>query len=185
ISTLAASADGKLAVAVNGNHVQGATRVLDLVSGRTLYTLDGWEGTAIEAAAISPDGKTLVTKQDFSLRIRDTATGKELRKIELKRASVYSSNEWDAFTPNGKAIAVTSQGGIIHLIDFKSGKKIRDFSNDNPESSLGKGWESVLGIAFSRDGKLMASGGFTNDKRIYFSPLLDMENRKELPPFMH
>src|SRR5262249_43893120 len=184
-STLAVSPDGKLAVAVNGNHVLGATRVFDLVSGRALYTLGGWEGTSIEAAAISPDGRTIVTKQDFSLRVRAAATGKELRKVELKRASSYSRSEWLAFTPDGKALAVTSQGGVIHLFDFESGKKIRDFSNENPESSLGKGWESVLGIAFSRDGKRMASGGFTNDKRIYFSPLLDMENRKELPPFMH
>ena len=72
-------------VAVNGNHMLGATRVFDLVSGRALYTLGGREGTAIEAAAISPDGRTIVTKQDFSLRIRDAATGKELRKIELQR----------------------------------------------------------------------------------------------------
>src|SRR5205823_10436154 len=76
VSMMAVSADGKLAVAVNGNHVMGATRVFDLVSGRVLYTLGGWEGTSIEAAAISPDGRTIVTKQDFSLRVRAADTGK-------------------------------------------------------------------------------------------------------------
>jgi WD40 repeat protein len=185
ISTLAVSADGKLAVAVNGNHVLGATRVFDLVSGRALYTLGGWEGTSIDAAAISPDGRTIVTRQDFSLRVRDAATGKELRKIELKRAGSYSRNEWLAFTPDGKALAVTSRGGVIHLIDLESGKKSRDFSNANPESSLGKGWDSVLGIAFSRDGKLMASGGFTNDRGTYFARLWDVQTGKELRRFMH
>src|SRR5207244_8168131 len=60
ISTLAVSADGKIAVAVNGNHMLGATRVFDLVSGRALYSLGGWEGTSIEAAAISPDGRTKI-----------------------------------------------------------------------------------------------------------------------------
>src|SRR5437763_3178704 len=157
---MSASADGKIAVAVNGNHVLGATRVFDLATGRVLYTLGGTEGMAIEAAAISPDGRTIVTKQDFSLRVRDAATGKELRKIELQRANQYSRNEWVAFTPDGKALAVTSQGGVIHLIDFESGRTIRNFSNRNPESNLGSGWESVLGITFSADGKLMASGGF-------------------------
>jgi RNA polymerase sigma factor (sigma-70 family) len=185
ISTLAVSADGKLAVAVNGNHVQGATRVFDLVSGRTLYTLGGWEGTSIEAAAISPDGRTLVTKQDFSLRIREARTGKERRKIDLKRVNSYSRNEWVAFTPNGKAIAVTSQGGVIHLIDADSGKTIRDFSNENPESSLGQGWTTVLGIAFSVDGKWLASGGFANDKGTYFARLWDVKTGKELRRFMH
>src|SRR5947209_5408393 len=129
---MAISADGKIAVAVNGNHMLGATRVFDLVSGRVLFTLGGWEGTGIEAAAISPDGRTIVTKQEFSLRVRDAATGKELRQIELKRTDSYSRNEWLAFKPDGKAIAVTTQGKVIHLIDFKSDKTIRDFSNDNP-----------------------------------------------------
>ncbi len=110
VSTLTISADGKIAVAVNGNHVLGTARVFNLVSGRALYTL-GRYPTEIEAAAISPDGRTIITKQDFSLRIRDAATGKEIRKIELPRANPYSRNEWVAFTPDGKAIAVTSQGG--------------------------------------------------------------------------
>jgi RNA polymerase sigma factor (sigma-70 family) len=185
VSTLAVSADGKTAVAVNGNHILGAARVFDLVSGRALYTLGR---TMIEAAAISPDGRTIVTKQDFSLRIRDAATGKEIRKIELQRVNSgvsYSRNEWVAFTPDGKALVVTSQGGVIHLIDFESGKTIRDFSNHNPESKLGGDWSTVLGIAFSPDGKWMASGGFANDKGIYFARLWEVETGKELRRFPH
>ncbi len=124
VSTLAVSADGKIAVAVNGNHMLGTARVFDLVSGRALYTLERSEGIAIEAAAISPDGRTIVTKQDFSLRIRDAATGKELRKIELQRTNSWSGNEWVAFTPDGKAIAVTSQGRC-HSLD-----RLRERQND-------------------------------------------------------
>ncbi|HEY7155660.1 MAG TPA: sigma-70 family RNA polymerase sigma factor [Gemmataceae bacterium] len=182
VSTMTISTDGKIAVAVNGNHVLGTARVFDLVSGRALYTLGR---TEIEAAAISPDGQTIVTKQDFSLRIRDAATGKEIRKIELQRVNSYSRNEWVAFTPDGKAIAVTSQGGVIHLIDFESGKTLRDFPNDNPESNLGGGWSVVLGIAFSPDGKWMASGGFNNDKGNYFARLWEVETGKELRRFPH
>jgi RNA polymerase sigma factor (sigma-70 family) len=182
VSTLTVSADGKIAVAVNGNHVLGTARVFDLVSGRALYTLGR---TEIEAAAISPDGRTIVTKQTFSLRIRDAATGKEIRKIELQRVNSYSRNEWVAFTPDGKALAVTSQGKVIHLIDFESGKTIRDFSNDNPESNLGGDWSVVLGIAFSPDGKWIASGGFNNDKGNYFARLWEVETGKELRRFSH
>jgi len=185
VSAMAVSADGKTAVAVNGNHMLGATRVFDLISGRALYTLGGWEGTSIDAAAISPDGRTIVTRQDFSLRVRDATTGKELRKIELKRTDSYSRNEWLAFTPDGKAIAATSQGKVVHLIDFESGKTIRDFSNDNPESNLSGGFSTVLGIAFSPDGKLMASGGFTNDKGNYFARLWEVATGKEVRRFMH
>jgi hypothetical protein len=60
--------------------------------------LEGWEGTSIEAAAISPAGRMIVTKQDFILRIRDAANGKEVRKIELKRTDSYSRDECVAFT---------------------------------------------------------------------------------------
>lgn len=175
VSTLAVSADGKLAVAVNGNHMLGATRAFDLVSGRALYTLGGWEGTDIEAAAVSPDGRTIVTKQDFSLRIRDATTGNELRKIELPRTDSYSRNEWLTFKPDGKAIAVTSQGKIIHLIEFESGKAIRDFPHEN----------TVFGIAFSPDGKLMAGGGYDNEKGNYFARLWEVDTGKELRRFMH
>jgi RNA polymerase sigma factor (sigma-70 family) len=178
VSTLAVSADGKIAVAVNGNHVLGATRVFDLASGRALYALGGWERTSIEAAAISPDGRTIVTKQDFSLRVRDAATGKELRKIDLKRADSYSRNEWLTFTPDGKAIAVTSQGSVIHLIDFESGKTIRDFPHDGASAG-------VVGIAISRDGKRMAGGGYDKDKGNYFAKLWDVETGKELRRFFH
>jgi RNA polymerase sigma factor (sigma-70 family) len=178
VSTLVVSDDGKLAVAVNGNHMMGATRVFDLVSGRALYALAGWQGTSIEAAAISPDGRALVTKQDFSLHVREAATGKELRTIKLERANSYSRNEWLAFTPDGKALAVTSQGSVIHLIDFESGKTIRNFPHDGAFSG-------VVGIAISRDGKLMAAGGYDKEKGNYFAKLWDVEAGKELRRFMH
>jgi RNA polymerase sigma factor (sigma-70 family) len=175
VSNMAVSADGKLAVAVNGNHVMGATRVFDLVTGRALYAFAGWDGTSIEAAAISPDGRTIVTKQDFSLRVRDAATGKELRQIELKRSNSYSRNEWLAFTPDGKALAVTTEGKAIHLIDFETGKTIRDFAHGS----------SVSGIAFSKDGKLMAGGSNEHEKGNYFVRLWDVDSGKELRRLMH
>jgi RNA polymerase sigma factor (sigma-70 family) len=179
VSTLAISADGKLAVAVNGHHSLGAARVFDLVSGRELYAIERSSGpSAIEAAAISPDGRTIVTKQDFSVLVRDAANGKELRKIELQRANSWSSNEWIAFSPDGKAIAVTSQGNVIHLIDFESGKTIRDFPHPND-------FGGVCGIAFSQDGKLMAGGGYDKDKSGYFARLWEVETGKELLRFMH
>jgi RNA polymerase sigma factor (sigma-70 family) len=181
VSNLTVSADGKLAVACNGNHMMGTTRVFDLTSGRALYALEGWDGT-IETAAISPDRKTIVTKQDFSLRFRDAATGRELRKIELPRAMSYNQNEWLAFTPDGKALAVTSQGSVIHLIDFESGKTIRNFPNENPEF---EGWTQVVGIAFSPDGKRLATGGYNKEKGNYFARILDVDTGQEIRRFFH
>ncbi len=71
------------------------------------------------------------------------------------------------------------------MIDFESGKTIRDFPNDNPESIHENGFAQVLGIAFSRDGKRMAIGGYFNDKGNYFARLLEVETGKELRRFFH
>ena len=88
------------------------------------------------------------------------------------------------FTPDGKAVAGIShedrepRPARIRLIDFASGKPIRDFAIDNL---------SVNAIAFSPDGKLMASGGYDCDKdrENYFARLWDVETGKEIRRFMH
>ncbi len=186
ISMLAVSKDEKLAIAVNGNHMLGCTRGFDLLNGKEIFRLDGLEGTEIEAAAISPDGKFVVTKQDFSVRVRDPETGHEIRKIDLPRVvnSSYNQPEWVKFTPDGKFILVTSQGKDVHLVDFESGQIVRNFANED-DSSVNKGWGVVLGIAISPDGKLLASGGFNNVHDNYFARLWDLEAGKELRRFMH
>jgi WD40 repeat protein len=68
------------------------------------------------------------------------------------------------------------------LFDFESGRTIRDFSNENPEHP---GRESVLGITFSGDGKLMASGGFATDQGTYFARLWEVATGKELRHILH
>jgi WD40 repeat protein len=187
ISMLALSTDGKLAVAVNGNHMLGCTRAFDMSSGREMFRLDGYEALSIDAAAISPDSKFIVTKQDFSLRIREAETGHELRKIDLPRVvnASYNQNEWLRFTPDGKFILVTSQGKDVHLVDFESGQIVRNFPNEDAESNVSSGWGVVLGIAISPDEKLLATGGFNNDHDNYFARLWEVETVKELRRCMH
>jgi RNA polymerase sigma factor (sigma-70 family) len=197
VSTLAVSADGKLAVAVNGDHIPWATRAFDLESGRALYTISGSGDMPIEAAAIAPDRRTIVTRQHTALRIRDAVTGRELRKLELPLFKEHSRNEWIAVTPDGKAVAATSHGDVIHLINIANGKIIREFSNADPKSAPGLGWATVLGIAFSKDGKLMATGGSNRVGEMpnapnnapapgtYFARLWDVQTGKELRRFMH
>ena len=140
---------------------------------------------SVEAGAFSPDGRTLVLKQGFDLYVLDAATGKELRTIEGAAQESAERSGVLAFTPDGKAIATISDGKDIHLIDFESGKTIRDFVHDNPKSGSPSDFSQVLAIAFSPDGKLMASGGYANDKGNYFARLWDVETGKELRRFMH
>ncbi|HWG42285.1 MAG TPA: sigma-70 family RNA polymerase sigma factor [Gemmataceae bacterium] len=182
IASMAVSADGKTAFVCDGGRVFGGTRVFDLVSGRARFALKHDTG---EAIALSPDGRTIVTKQELHLHIRDSQTGRELRTFALPKKNPWSAGVVLAFAPDGKAIATISDGKDIHLIDLESGKPIRDFSLENPESDLPSGFRQALGIAFSQDGKLMASGSFDNAKGNYFARLWEVETGKELRRFMH
>jgi RNA polymerase sigma factor (sigma-70 family) len=186
IGTMAVSADGKTTVVGAGMHPfgYGSTRAFDLDSGRALFTL-ATGGT--DAIAISPDGRTIVTKQDVHLHIHDFRSRKVLRSVNLVPKKNPRSAEAHAlaFTPDGKAVATTSDGHDVHLIDIESGRTIRDFVHDNPESGPSGGSPQVLAVAFSADGKWMASGGLGNDKEDYFARLWDVETGKEVRRFMH
>jgi RNA polymerase sigma factor (sigma-70 family) len=179
VKALSVSADGKMAFTANDNDVP---RVFDLTSGRVLHTL-GNQGS-VEVGVITPDGQTIVVQQMHDLLVCDAATGRVLRTMKAPRTNPWS-NGMLALTPDGKTIAVTPQGNSIHLVDFESGKTIRTFTIENPESSLPAGFSHVLGIAFSPDGKLMASGGYDNDHGNEFARLWDVETGKELRRFPH
>jgi RNA polymerase sigma factor (sigma-70 family) len=187
IGVMAVSADGKMAVVGSGTSVtrqDGPTRAFDLVSGRALFTLGS--GLA-EVIAIAPDGRVIVTKECFSRRLNvcDSATGKVLRSINFPEARPLPEGDTLTFTPDGKALATTCEGKDIRLIDFESGKTIRTFVHENPEASSSGGSPQVLAIAFSPDGKWMASGGYANDKDDYFARLWEVETSKEVRRFMH
>ena len=153
-------------------------RVFDLASGRVLFSLN-WG--SVEVGAFSPDGRTLVLKQGFDLYVRDAATGKELRTIEGPRTNSSERVDVLAFTPDGKAIAVISDGKVVHLIDFESGKTIRDFAHENPESAL----ERLL--ASSRH-RLLAGRQTDGDRRLrqrqgqLLRPALGRGNRQGAAP---
>ena len=65
------------------------------------------------------------------------------------------------------------------------GKPIRDFVHEIPKSGQPDSFSQVLALAFSADGKLMATGGYSNDKGNYFARLWDVDTGKELRRFMH
>ena len=179
VTCMAVSPDGKTAFVTNDNDTP---RVFDLASGRVLFSLN-WG--SIEAGVYSPDGRTIVLKQGFDLYVFDAATGKELRKIARAGGNLRSASGALAITPDGKAIATVSDGKDVHLIDFETGETIRDFVHDIPESGSPRDFSQVLAIAFSADGKLMATGGYANEKGNYFARLWDVETGKELRRFMH
>jgi RNA polymerase sigma factor (sigma-70 family) len=141
IESMAVSADGKLAVTASGWGVYhnppeafSPARVFDLTDGRCLYSLPNARGSYTEAVGLSPDGKTLATKDDKFLYLRDAATGKEIRKVKYLPDSGggRSPTDWLTFTPDGKQLAAVLMGSAVRLIDVRTGEVTRPFETGSP-----------------------------------------------------
>jgi WD40 repeat protein len=171
ISALAVAADDRLAVAASGNHWLSSTRAFDLTTGR-VHRLDPPLPFA-EAVALSPDGRTLACKQDNAVHLHEAATGKKLRTIALPEANPRTTTEWLTFAPDGKALAVASEGKVIHLLDLERGAVARSFPHENV----------VYAAAFAPNGRLLAAGGYDSEGNTYFARLWEVATGKELRRF--
>ena len=63
--------------------------------------------------------------RDGSLRIWDTATGEELRRMEAAHAGRV---QWVAASPDGSRVASTGQDGVVKIWDPASGQLVRTLS---------------------------------------------------------
>ena len=98
--------------------------------------------------AFSADGKTLASADRSTARLWDVASGKELRRVSgAPEGGIW----WTvAFSADLKHLAVGRLDTTIELRDVSTGRKLHQFQPH-------KGWVSSL--AFSPDGRLLASGG--------------------------
>jgi RNA polymerase sigma factor (sigma-70 family) len=115
--------------------------------GTARFRHGGW----VHCIAYSPDGKLLASGgEDQVVCIWEAATGKELRRVHA---------DWPArlaFSPNGKMLASSGQQ-TIHIWDMATGKELRQMSGDQPFG----------GIAFSPDGKTLASAAWRDAIRLW------------------
>src|SRR6185503_15565058 len=100
-------------------------RFLDKLADSSLRVLRGHEGFVI-ATAYSPDGRLLASggggprNDDHSVRIWDTRTG-----AELKRITGHANDVLDlAFSPGGTELVTTSADGHTILWDVESGDEL-------------------------------------------------------------
>jgi WD40 repeat protein len=94
--------------------------------------------------AYSPDGRQLATSSQRSIRLWDTATGRQL--FELPTDAIPTL----AYSADGKRLISNEAGGKYHLWDTATGKLVVKIG-DAPYSL------THLGVAFSPDGKRVAA----------------------------
>jgi WD40 repeat protein len=147
------SPDGKMLASCDGLPDQkGEVRLWSLATGALLRTL--WGHTSeVWAVQFSQDGATLAsTGSDYSIRLWDPATGR--MKRSFREGSMMTSL---SLSPDGRLVAVGTfetdgarlSGGVVHIRSTATGRL---------HVALTGLKGPALGVAFSRDGKALASG---------------------------
>jgi WD40 repeat protein len=151
----------------------GELKLWDVATGKNTATFEG-KGGMVWSVAFSPDGATLASaSQDGTLRLWEVATGKNTTTIETHSRLVRESAGFvcAAFSPDGKAVAVgggpvrrQDGGGVtgeIQLWDLATGKRTATLQGHPGQGCFSNMFAVAFSVAFSPDGKTLASGGAT------------------------
>jgi WD40 repeat protein/tRNA A-37 threonylcarbamoyl transferase component Bud32 len=127
--------------------IDNTVRLWDPAAGKEVRRLGDNDGEVL-GLAWAPDGKRLVSIAfgERAFRVWDASTGK------LQKRFAVEGNGGNAFavgwSPDGKAVAVCFHGEPHGLFDPDTGKPIRALDSGD-----------VVGLAFSPDGKQVATAG--------------------------
>jgi len=206
VMTAAFSPDGKTIATGSFDRTVRIWRALD---GKPITQLDG-HINQVWSVGFSPDGATLASaSEDFTVILWDTDTWRRKKTLEGHsgplRALVYSpegdllatgANDktvrlWDlrhgdppavysssnsitemAYSPGGETIAVTDYGGMLTVLDGTTlGMRVR--VQAHPEGSLA--------LAFSPDGRMIATAGPDPSIAFWDAETLELLVRQDTP----
>jgi WD40 repeat protein len=141
VRTLAFSADGqKIATAAGGT-----VRLWTAATGKEVPLSDGHRA-AVTAAAVSPDGKTVVSwGADRTIRRWEAATGKPLGGFPLPPRATTA-----ALSADGRTVAFAGGDGTIRLHETAGGRELTQLKG-HPRGTAA--------LTFSPDGKVLAERG--------------------------
>jgi len=156
----------------------GPVQLWDVRTGSLLRTFSG-HGTWVLSVAFSPDGGVLASGgRDRTIKLWDPSTGSLLRSI----ANAFSfhvgpqgQTDWPpyaaplTFSPDGGSIASASGDGKIRVWDSRTGGPIRTLTIPSVSGAKTKFYTDVWSVAFTPDGRCLASGSWDSAIRLWDS----------------
>ncbi len=157
VNNIAFSPDGTRLVTVSND---GTTKIWNAFSSKELLTFSG-HGKEVFGVAFSPDGKRVASGgNDNIVRVWDATSGQELLTLPLEIVEKNSSIYAIAFSPDGSRITAVGWGAInINIWNASTGEKL--FSGKIGDPAY------IMDIAFSKDGRLAATGGYDQKVRVW------------------
>jgi WD40 repeat protein len=162
VTSVAFSPDRKYVLTGGGD---GTARLWEAASGSEIRKF-AEDADEIIAVAFSPNGKQVLTGSwDGTARLWSVASGKEIRSFNGHPGEISSV----AFSPNGQQVLIgigTLYGEVggdtgdstARLWDVASGREIRRFKGHS---------DGVSSVAFSPNGKQIATGGHDKTARLW------------------
>jgi WD40 repeat protein len=202
VSCVLSFRDGKTLVTGDGD---GAIRLWDVATGKEKRRLVN-PTRPVTALALAPDGKTLASggrNGDPKIYLWDTASGRLLRSWLAHAEDVWVL----AFSPDGKLLVSGGESkgrlagrpkgshsaaawdpatgkkryqiGRLVCVQMRKTPGDQDDPNYRPRYGTTTDPERVAALAFSRDGELLATGGYAPPHRCWMVRLRDSATGKE------
>jgi WD40 repeat protein len=163
-ATMSFSPDGKTMatsdMVFQNQQITTLVRLWEVATGNEVRQISLPQPTGMSALAFAPAGKVLAIGGNNLVHLYDPDTAKEIRQITGLNAGVADL----AFSPDGKTLASKAWGvGPIRLCDVATGKVVRRLAEKETGTGGNVFWGGYGGsggnLAFSPDGKVLASGG--------------------------